>query len=114
MQVCCSEQCSLVDACVLFAYTTFPVVLLSLLQWCGFDFKQRAQKTQATLSRRHMKQVWVYLFQTLNPQHMQLRLRLGSVLQAAMALTAPICSPHAQCNVNDTQYGAECRNLPCY
>ena len=57
MQVCCSEQCSLVDACVLFAYTTFPVVLLSLLQWCGFDFKQRAQKTQATLSRRHTKQV---------------------------------------------------------
>ena len=57
MQACFSEECSLVDAFVLLAYTIVPVVLISLLQWCGFDVQQRAQKTQATLTRRHMKQV---------------------------------------------------------
>ena len=57
MQACCTEECSLADACVLFAYTTLPVFMLSLLQWCGFDLKQRAHKTQASIKREPVKQV---------------------------------------------------------
>ena len=57
MQALFTEECSLVDAFVFFAYTTSPVFMLSLLQWCGMDVKQRAGKTQASIKRKRVKKV---------------------------------------------------------
>ena len=63
MQAYVTEECSLVDACVLFAYNTSPVIMLGLLQWCGFDVKQRAGKTQASIKRTKAKKVHPWLVQ---------------------------------------------------